>query len=128
MVVHLLHTEPGGSSNLLITTKFPLVVKWYNSRLITGHYKFDSCREDQVKDSNSKLKKFYLKWKKDAILFYYVGVLCNGSTTDFDSVSLGSIPNAPTNYGVFSVVACTLLCESGSTGSIPVGYPNLSVV
>ena len=26
---------------------FPLVVKWYNSRLITGHYKFDSCREDQ---------------------------------------------------------------------------------
>ena len=31
-------------------------------------------------------------------------------------------------YGVLSVVACTLLCESGSTGSIPVGYPNLSVV
>ena len=30
-------------------TKFPLVVKWYNSRLITGHYKFDSCREDQNK-------------------------------------------------------------------------------
>ena len=27
---------------------FPLVVKWYNSRLITGHYKFDSCREDQI--------------------------------------------------------------------------------
>jgi len=23
--------------------------------------------------------------------------LCNGSTTDFDSVSLGSIPNAPAN-------------------------------
>ena len=31
-------------------------------------------------------------------------------------------------YGILSVVACTLLCESGSTGSIPVGYPNLSVV
>jgi hypothetical protein len=27
---------------------FPLVVKWYNNRLITGHYKFDSCREDHV--------------------------------------------------------------------------------
>ena len=27
-------------------------------------------------------------------------------------------------YGVFSVVACTLLCESGSTGSIPVRHPN----
>ena len=24
------------------------VVKWYNNRLITGHYKFDSCREDQT--------------------------------------------------------------------------------
>ena len=31
-------------------------------------------------------------------------------------------------YGILSVVACTLLCESGSTGSIPVGYPNLLVV
>ena len=28
-------------------------------------------------------------------------------------------------YGVFSVVACTLLCESGSTGSIPVRHPKL---
>jgi hypothetical protein len=26
---------------------------------------------------------------------FIVGALCNGSTTDFDSVSLGSIPNAP---------------------------------
>ena len=25
--------------------------------------------------------------------------------------------------GVRSVVACTLVCETGSTGSIPVGYP-----
>ena len=32
---------------------FPLVVKWYNSRLITGHYKFDSCREDQFCRSSS---------------------------------------------------------------------------
>ena len=58
MVVQHLHTVPSESSTLSITTKFPLVVKWYNSRLITGHYKFDSCREDQVKDSNSKLKTF----------------------------------------------------------------------
>lgn len=27
------------------------------------------------------------------------------------------------NNGDFSVVACTLLCESGSTGSIPVSHP-----
>ena len=26
-------------------------------------------------------------------------------------------------YGVHSVVACTLVCETGSTGSIPVGHP-----
>ena len=25
----------------------------------------------------------------------FVGILCNGSTTDFDSVSLGSIPSVP---------------------------------
>ena len=30
-------------------------------------------------------------------------------------------------YGVLSVVACTLLCESGSTGSIPVRHPNATL-
>ena len=29
---------------------------------------------------------------------FIVGALCNGSTTDFDSVSLGSIPNAPAKF------------------------------
>ncbi len=51
------------------------VVKWYNNRLITGHYKFDSCRRNHT-----------------------VGALCNGSTTDFDSVSVGSIPTAPAKF------------------------------
>ena len=121
MVVQHLHTVHRESSTPSITTKFPLVVKWYNSRLITGHYKFDSCREDQVKDSNSKLKTFNGNEKQNAILFYYVGVLCNGSTTDFDSVSLGSIPNAPAKfYGVSSVVVCTPFCEIGSMGSFPI--------
>ena len=32
-----------------------------------------------------------------AILFYFVPGLCNGSTTDFDSVSLGSIPSPGAN-------------------------------
>ena len=36
--------------------------------------------------------------RKKSNLFYYVGALCNGSTTDFDSVSLGSIPNAPAKF------------------------------
>ena len=83
-----------GSIPVLSTKFIPLVVKWYNSRLITGHYKFDSCREDQVKDTNSN---FYFFGKKKMYPVYFVGVLCNGSTTDFDSVSLGSIPNAPAN-------------------------------
>ena len=34
----------------------------------------------------------------------------------------GSSPFTPAN-GVFSVVACTLVCETGSTGSIPVRHP-----
>ena len=29
----------------------------------------------------------------------FVGILCNGSTTDFDSVSLGSIPSPGAKYG-----------------------------
>ena len=45
--MQLLHTQPIVGSSPTITTKLPLVVKWYNNRLITGHYKFDSCREDQ---------------------------------------------------------------------------------
>ena len=32
------------------------------------------------------------------ILFYFVPGLCNGSTTDFDSVSLGSIPSPGANF------------------------------
>ena len=36
------------SSILLGAAKFPLVVKWYNNRLITGHYKFDSCSGNQI--------------------------------------------------------------------------------
>ena len=32
----------------------------------------------------------------------FVGALCNGSTTDFDSVSLGSIPNAPASLRILT--------------------------
>ena len=37
-------------------------------------------------------------WRSRVFLYkvsWRNGALCNGSTTDFDSVSLGSIPNAP---------------------------------
>jgi hypothetical protein len=35
---------------------------------------------------------------KKSVSCFIVGALCNGSTTDFDSVSLGSIPNAPAKF------------------------------
>ena len=55
---------------------FPLVVKWYNSRLITGHYKFDSCREDQ---------------------FYLCKVL-SGCIRGLGPCGLGSNPSMETNF------------------------------
>ena len=54
---------------------FSSVVKWSNNRLITGHYKFDSCRRNQFQDSNSKLKSTFNWMKKDAILFYCWGLV-----------------------------------------------------
>ena len=44
----------------------------------------------------AKLKTFLLV-KTKCILFFVPG-LCNGSTTDFDSVSLGSIPSPGANF------------------------------
>ena len=41
-------SEMGWGSTPLTSANIPLVVKWYNSRLITGHYKFDSCSGNQV--------------------------------------------------------------------------------
>ena len=123
MVVHLLHTETVTGSSPVITTKF---------RIATAN-----------------IKNLFLKKSQKMLSCFIVGALCNGSTTDFDSVSLGSIPNAPANfylskvlsgcirglgpcgpgsnpgretkfYGVSSVVVCTLLCESDSMGSFPI--------
>ena len=34
------------SSNLTRCSIYSFVVKWYNNRLITGHYKFNSCRRN----------------------------------------------------------------------------------
>ena len=45
----------------------------------------------------AKLKTFLLV-KTKCILFISVGVLCNGSISDFDSESVGSIPTTPTNF------------------------------
>ena len=40
-------SEMGWGSTPLLSAKYSFVVKWYNNRLITGHYKFDSCRRNQ---------------------------------------------------------------------------------
>ena len=47
-------------------------------------------------DSANHLAKLFGCLATKAILFF-VGALCNGSTTDFDSVSSGSIPLASAN-------------------------------
>ena len=57
--------------------------------------------------------------RKKASCFIIPGQ-CSGNTTDFDSAIVGSIPTPGANYGVSSVVVCTLLCESDSMGSFPI--------
>ena len=47
--------------------------------------------------------------------------LCNGSTTDFDSVSLGSIPSPGAKFYRYSIMDNTLRYERGNRGSIPFG-------
>ena len=56
---------------------------------------------------------------------FIVGALCNGSTTDFDSVSLGSIPSAPAKFYRHSIMNNTLRYERGNRGLIPFGGTNL---
>ncbi len=40
---------------------------------------------------------------------FLIGLWCKGSTTDFDSVCLGSNPSNPTNLASNSEVFCTLI-------------------
>ena len=49
---------------------FPLVVKWYNVRLISGYHKFNSCREDQVLGFIQQIKIFSMDEKKLILLFF----------------------------------------------------------
>ena len=49
-----------------------------------------------------------------AILFIFVPGLCNGSTTDFDSVSLGSIPSPGAMFfALLSLMVEVLFCNQG---------------
>ncbi len=48
----------------------------------------------------------------------FIGTLCNGSTTDFDSVSLGSIPSVPAIAKIAHQVEHRSE-ESGVVGSSP---------
>jgi len=55
----------------------------------------------------------------------FIPGLCNGSTTDFDSVSLGSIPSPGAKSYRYSIMDNTLRYERGNRGSIPFGGTNL---
>ena len=48
-----------------------------------------------------------------------VGGLCNGSTTDFDSVSLGSIPSPPAKFWGIGIIGNTVALQVTVSGSIP---------
>ena len=48
------------------------------------------------------------------------------STLGYEPGNRSSILLGGTN-GVLNVVACILVCETGSTGSIPVGHPNAAL-
>ena len=48
--------------------------------------------------ATANIKNLFLKKSQKMLSCFIVGALCNGSTTDFDSVSLGSIPNAPAKF------------------------------
>ncbi len=63
----------------------------------------------RIVTANFKAKLFGCLATK-AILFYFVPGLCNGSTTDFDSVSLGSIPSP--GAIVFISLKCYLVASA----------------
>jgi hypothetical protein len=48
------------------------------------------------------------------------------NTLGYEPGNRSSILLGGTN-GVFNVVACILVCETGSTGSIPVRHPNAAL-
>lgn len=55
---------------------------------------------------------------------FFITILCNGSTTDFDSVSLGSTPDMVT--GGFSLIGRAQHCGC-CAGSMPVVHPNIYI-
>jgi hypothetical protein len=65
---------------------------------------------------------------KKNVSCFIVGALCNGSTTDFDSVSLGSIPNAPAKFYRCRIMEYTPRYERGNGGSIPSGGANIAAI
>ena len=67
----------------------------------------------------AKLKTFLLV-KTKCILFYFVGVLCNGSISDFDSESVGSIPTTPASYATVVLWVGHRIVYPIQAGSIPV--------
>jgi len=57
----------------------------------------------------------------------FVGLWCNGNTTDFDSVILGSNPSRPAKYAPFVYRFRTLPFHGRKRGSIPLRCTNNGV-
>ena len=74
----LVTPEEGDRYPLGPPVSFPLVVKWYNVRLISGYHKFNSCREDQVLGFIQQIKILLLMEKKRILLYFLEPVPFSG--------------------------------------------------
>jgi hypothetical protein len=68
----------------------------------------------------------------NSILFNFVGLWCNGNTTDFDSVVSGSSPDRPANISALGEMDIISVFETEGGSSILSGpakilYPSNSV-
>ncbi len=75
--------------------------------------------------ATANIKNLFLKKSQKMLSCFIVGALCNGSTTDFESVSLGSIPSAPAKLYRVRIVENTQSYEVWNGGSIPSRDTNL---
>ena len=116
MVVFLLHTESVTGSNPVITTKFRIVTAKINNTLLLKRKGTVRLRSRKVWCNGSTMLN---------LSCFIVGALCNGSTTDFESVSLGSIPSAPAKLYRVRIVENTQSYEVWNGGSIPSRDTNL---
>ena len=113
-----------GGSIPSLGTKYPLVVKWYNRRLISVHYKFNSCREDQSFRPISILILF-LSCNQEKVVWFYHGAPSfysdwwNGITHGLGPWSASSILASETSFWAVGIIGNTVPLQGTVGGSIP---------